>query len=461
MTPVLAGILAYVGLQLLVGLWVSRRIASEDDFLVAGRKLGPALVGGSIFATWFGAETCVSASAQVYEGGLRTDSVEPFAYGVCLLITGLVFARPLWRAGVTTLADLLRRRFGPRTEQLACILLIPTSVLWAAAQVRAFGIVLASSSGLQLEWALALAAVIAVVYTVAGGLLADVYTDLLQAGVLVLGLVAVLVAVVSDAGGVDGAWALIDGARLSELAQQSPGWLGTAEAWAIPLCGSVVAQEVLSRSLAARSPGVARGALLQGGSVYLLVGLIPVTLGLLGPALLPELDDPEQMLPMLAAEHLSQWGYVLFAGALVSAILSTVDSSLLVASGFLSRNLLLAGRDNVSERTRLRTARGGVVLFGLLAWALAASAEGVFALVEEASGFGSAGILVVVVMALFGKAGGAPAALLSLLAGVTAWVIGAYVMTDATAPYLVSLGCAVLGFALGCWVEPRLRAAPA
>jgi Na+/proline symporter len=136
-----------------------------------------------------------------------------------------------------------------------------------------------------------------------------------------------------------------------------------------------------------------------------------------------------------------------------------VDSALLAASAFLSRNLLLAGRQGVPERRRLLVARGGVIAFGALAWLLAVSAEGVFALVEEASGFGSAGILVVVCAALFRCGGGALAAALALLAGMLAWIVGAYVVADATAPYLVSLGCALAGYLLGAAVGPRGREA--
>ena len=454
MTLVLGGILVYVLGQLAVGLVVSRRIATEDDYLVAGRRLGPLLAAGSIFATWFGAETCVAAAGRAHDEGLGRDTVEPFAYGVCLLVGGLVFAAPLWRARVTTLADLLRRRFGPGVERLAAVLLIPTSVLWAAAQVRAFGEVLASSSSLGIDVAIALAAVIAIVYTVAGGLLADVYTDLVQAVALVLGLLVVFVAVVADAGGAGEAVALVDAARALHASRAPVGWLATVEAWAIPICGSVLAQEVVSRSLAARSAGVARGAMLWGGAAYLLVGLVPVTLGLMSVTLLPDTDS-EQVLPRLARLHLTDLGYVVFAGALVSAILSTVDSALLVAAAFLSRNLLLAGRTDVPERRRLLVARAGVVAFGALAWGLALSAEGVFALVEQASGFGSAGILVVACAALFSRRGGPTAATLALLAGIVAWIVGAYLVEQARAPYLVSLLCAIGGYLVGAVLDAR------
>ena len=62
MNPLVTGIAAYIVLQFGIGLWVSRRIRTEDDFLVAGRSLGPGVTTFTVFATWFGAETCVSAA---------------------------------------------------------------------------------------------------------------------------------------------------------------------------------------------------------------------------------------------------------------------------------------------------------------------------------------------------------------------------------------------------------------
>ena len=65
MNLLLLGVVAYVVAQLALGLLVSARIRSEQDYLLAGRSLGLPLAAFSVFATWFGAESCVSASAKV------------------------------------------------------------------------------------------------------------------------------------------------------------------------------------------------------------------------------------------------------------------------------------------------------------------------------------------------------------------------------------------------------------
>jgi len=276
--------------------------------------------------------------------------------------------------------------------------------------------------------------------------MADVVTDLVQAVALAVGLVAMLLAVLGELGGFGRALEIAQSALARPAEPVS--LLDTIEAWSIPICGSIVAQEVVSRAVASRTPGIARQSALLGGTLYLAVGLVPVFLGLVGSHLAPGLEDPEQLLPVLASEHLSTLLQVLFAGALISAILSTVDSTLLVASSLLSRNLVLAGRQDVSEKTRLRVARLGVIGFGIAAWALALGSEGVFALVEDASGFGSAGILVLVVFGLFTRFGGAASALASLAAGAGVWIAGRYLGLGLDHPYLASLAAALGAFVL-------------
>ena len=146
---VLAAVLLYLVAQLAIGVWISRRIASESDYLLAGRSLGPLLLTFSVFATWFGAETIIGSAGTTYGEGVTNASAEPYGYGLCLILLGAVFAVPLWRRGLTTLADLFRQRYSVGAERVAAIVLIPSSVLWAAAQVRAFGYVLSTASTLE------------------------------------------------------------------------------------------------------------------------------------------------------------------------------------------------------------------------------------------------------------------------------------------------------------------------
>ncbi len=81
-------LLTYLALQLALGVYLSRHIASEDDYFVGWRRLGTFVVAFSLFATWFGAETCLGSSGAIYEQGLSGARADPFGYSLCLLLLG-------------------------------------------------------------------------------------------------------------------------------------------------------------------------------------------------------------------------------------------------------------------------------------------------------------------------------------------------------------------------------------
>src|SRR5690606_2722712 len=120
-------------------------------------------------------------------------------------------------------------------------------------------------------------------------------------------------------------------------------------------------------------------------------------------------------------------------------------------------NVLFAGRDDVPDRHRLLAARAGVVLFGVTAWFLALRSEGVFELVEQASGFGSAGMLVVLVAGLVTVCGGRHAEMAALVIGMVMWIALRYVADDFAFPFLTTLGASAAAYLLVLPFEGRPR----
>ena len=452
MNWVLAALVGYLAIQLAIGAWLAPKIHTESDYLVAGRRLGYPLTIFSLFATWFGAETCISSAGRAYREGFSLTSAEPFAYGITLVLTGVIFAVPIWRLKLTTMADFFRVRFDDRIEKLAALLLIPPAILWAAAQLRGFGHVLTTVTTLEIGTAIAAAAAFCVLYTVLGGLLADAITDLIQGALLILGLALLLIVVVIHYGGISAAIASVDAGRIALVGPGvTPTVFGLLEEYAIPIAGSVAAAELLSRVIAARSPVVARNGAVLAGGLYILVGVIPVFLGLAAARLVPNLADAEQFLPALALQMLPTAGYVVFVGALISAILSTVDTILLVAGGLLAHNIVGPVFNITDARMKLRFARGGVLLLGLVALYLALEGRGVAELVEESSSFGTAGTLVVLSFGLFTKFGGPRAAAVTLLGGLVTYA-GAGAL-GLPYPFTTSLASAIALYLIGGFRE--------
>lgn len=82
------GIVTYIVCMLIIGYWSSRRIKNLTDFLVAGRRLPFYLAVATLFATWFGAGSCMGASGTTYSMGLRGVISDPFAAGLSLILAG-------------------------------------------------------------------------------------------------------------------------------------------------------------------------------------------------------------------------------------------------------------------------------------------------------------------------------------------------------------------------------------
>jgi SSS family solute:Na+ symporter len=205
-----------------------------------------------------------------------------------------------------------------------------------------------------------------------------------------------------------------------------------------------MATELVSRVIAARSPAVARNGAFAAGFIYIAVGAVAITIGLAGERVVGTLLDAEQVIPTAAHRLLSPGLYIVFAGGFLSAILSTVDSTLLVSAGLFSHNLLLPVLGTRNERTKVRVTRLAVATFGLIAYVLARRAEGVFALVETASAFGSAGTLVTILFALFTRFGGIWAALSTLVMGIVSYA--AATALGWPVPFLISLGASLITY---------------
>lgn len=146
------------------------------------------------------------------------------------------------------------------------------------------------------------------------------------------------------------------------------------------------------------------------------------------------------------------WG-TLFSGALVAAILSTVDSALLTAGSLAAHNIVIPLRPRMSDRARLRLNRVSVVSFGVIAYLIANFFDSVYEMIEQSSAFTSAGVVVVTPLALYSRVGGAASAILSLLSGAGVYCYGAY-FGDWAFPYLTAVAAAAAAYAAGTLLTP-------
>jgi Na+/proline symporter len=426
----LFGISTYVVGMIGMGFYFSKRIKNDDDYFLGGRSLGPGLATFSIFATWFGAETCIGTSGAVYRHGLSSIHADPMGYTICLLIMAIFFSKVLWRKKITTIPDLYRSRYSSVTEKMAAIIMIPSSIIWAGAQVRALGQILHSTTEFGPVIAVTVAACVVIIYTMSGGMLADAYADLIQGIAIIVGLIFLVSAIVIDLGGVSSALALIPKEKLSFGGGDMSGlsFIGRLELWMVPILGSVMSQELVSRVASSRSEKIAHHSALRAAGIYFLVGCIPVIIGLLGANYLPNLQDSETLMPVLAKTHLNYVFYIIFVGALVSAILSTVDTTLLASSALLSHNLIYPTFPKIKDDKKVFIARLCTLCSGIVAYVIAYSSDSIVGLVETASSLGGPTILVITMAALWDKRGTSINAIIAIGMSFISWIIAHFVI---------------------------------
>jgi SSS family transporter len=443
----------YLLVQLIIGYVVSRRIKTEDDFFLGGRVMPTWALSFSLFATWFGAETCIGSSAAVFEKGLSGSKAEPFGYGACLLITALFMAPRIWKAKYTTLGDFYSDRYGKMAEQISIWILIPSSLMWASAQIKAFGEVISATSSLPIEYGIVFATCFVIVYTFMGGMLGDIVTDVLQGSILAITLLIVLVMAVGKLGGLDQAIASIDVAKLSFVSPDQS-FFKRMDSWVIPILGSMAAQELVARVLSAKSAQSAKNSTLIGFGMYMFFGSIPIFLGLIGHNFVTSVESTEQFLPTMAKSILPNFMYVVFAGALISAILSTIDSILLAISALVSHNFLNPLLKVKSAKQKVINARLVIVGAGIICYVIAMYTKSIYQLVEDSSAFGTAGILVITIFGLIQKRGKHVAATTTMMFGFVITVFLKYIIRI-EASFSISLILTAIFFLLMAHYEER------
>jgi len=422
-----ATLIVYVLGMYALSFWARGKIHDNEDFLLAGRRLPLSLAWATLLATWFGAGTVLTAADEVRLGGVRQAALDPFGAGVCLLLAGLFFAAPLWRMKLVTVSDFFGRKFGRRAELLSAIILVPSYFGWIAAQLVATAGILELFFGIDPAWGILLAAAVGMGYTLLGGMWSVTLTDAVQIVLVLVGLVILGSSILSELGGGNPTTGLARLGRETPSEMLAP--VATEDTrqffeWLTIFCvgalGNLPGQDLMQRIFAARSAAVARWACLLAGVAYLTFGLIPILLGLSARLLFPdELDTA--IVPALAHAFLSPALAVVFIVAVVSAILSTIDSAILAPAGVLAQNVFVRG--NRGRLSLLTLNRVSVLIVTAGSLGMAFLGEGAYELLESAYSLTLVGLFVPLVLGLFRTPRGEAPALAAMAVGSGLWGI--------------------------------------
>jgi sodium/proline symporter len=347
MSTTVTVLIIYLGVLAALAIWSRRETHTLAGFYLADKKLPFWVVAFSTNATGESGWLLLGLSGMGYAVGTQAYWVVVGEIVGIGLSWGLI-SRRLKRLGdetnSITVPDVLAAKFADKWHLIrgvAVLIIVVMVTTYVTAQMVSSGKAFSSFLGMKYETGVVVGGIFIIAYTFVGGYKAVSYTDVVQGVLMLLGLIAVPVAAVFAAGGwgeMKKTLALQDPALLDMFAfSDAPTWIGIASFVAIGLPFLGVPQ-LLIRYMSARDDGEIKKARIMSLVVLLFFTAGAVTAGVAGRALYPGLEDSETIFPVLSNNLFPPVIAGMLLVVVLSAIMSTVDSLLLLASSAVVRD---------------------------------------------------------------------------------------------------------------------------
>lgn len=357
-------ILVCVGVYLLVclavGVWAMRRTHTIADFLIAGRSLGLVVIVLATMSSIMSGFGFVGGPGLVYEAGTSSLWITfPATLGMALswVLVGKRLALIGSTREILTLPDVVEARYGGRWPRCFMAFAILLGVLgYLGTQILAIGVVLVTVLNIDLLPALAVGLGVLAFYSVAGGMIAGVYTDLFQGLLMLVASLAVTYYAITSAGGLSEI-----SSTLWEMDAEFIGPWGTrgpltALSWYLLFgLGGVGQPHAITKFLMLRDIHALRWGPLLTGCCYALLSLLWMSLGLAMRTLVekgrhPPLDAPDLAAPVFLLNYTPELLAGLVFAGLLAAIMSTADGFVNIGAAAIVRDIPTALRGRPLDR---------------------------------------------------------------------------------------------------------------
>ncbi len=368
---------AYFAVLAGVAWWViQQKQESTADYFLAGRHVGWFVIGASIFASNIGSEHIVGLAGTAAKSGVVMGHYELHSWLILLL--GWVFVPFYMRSRVFTMPEFLERRYSASARWfLSLVTLVGYILTKVSVTVYAGAVVFQVLMGVDFWSGAMIVVILTGIYTVVGGLRAVVYTEAMQAIVLIAGSATITIVGLMKIGGWDALLATAGHQRFNLfLPADHPDFPWTGMVFAPPIVGLwywCTDQYIVQRTLAARNETQARRGTIFAAYLKLLPFFIFIIPGIIAYALAQSgqlnLSEADQAFPVMVRELLPAGLRGLVAGGLLAALMSSLAAVFNSCSTIFTMDIYRKLRPDASERTLVmvgRIATGIVVVLGIL-----------------------------------------------------------------------------------------------
>ena len=438
-------ILIYFGIILWIAQWASKSKSESGgavDYFLAGKNSGWLVIGASLFASNIGSEIILGVSGAGARGNMPMANFEIIA-SLVLILLGWVFVPFYLRTGVFTMPEFLEKRYSVACRNYLSVISILAYVITKISLIIFAGALVFETIGISF-WTGAIITVIATgFYTVLGGLKAVIYTDMVQAFILLIGTLCVTGFGLYALGGWDNLLAILTEASAVEgnppreqffnlwrpMADTEYPWTGML--FGAPILGVwywCTDQYIVQRVLSSKDENNARKGALFAGYLKLLPVFIFFIPGVIAYALLQEgaidfsLDNADQALPAMINQFLPSGLKGLAIAGLLAALMSSLSSAFNSSSTLLTIDFYLKYKPKASQKDLVRFGQLATVILvlvslGWIPFMKSLMGGGIFHYLQSVQAYISPPIAAVFLFGLFYKWINAKGAIVSLWLG--------------------------------------------
>ena len=367
---------------IVVAVWVAlQKHNNTEDYFLAGRNVGWFVIGASIFASNIGSEHVVGLAGTGFESGTPMAHYELHAWIVLLL--GWLFLPFYIRSGAFTMPEFLEKRFDSRSRWfLSLFSLIAYVLTKVSVTIYAGGIVVSELLGIPFWYGAIGVVLFTGIYTVIGGMKAVIYTETLQAAILILGSIIITYLGLQEVGG----WNELRSIVIAESPEHFNMWRPMNDPdfpWTGLLFGGTIVgiwywctdQYIVQRTLAANNIKIGRRGAIFGAYlkllpifIFLIPGIIAFALSVQNPEVF-SIEKADRAFPMLVKTLLPVGLKGLVAGGLMAALMSSLASVFNSCSTIFTIDIYKKLKPNESENKLLnigKLATAVIVILGII-----------------------------------------------------------------------------------------------
>lgn len=418
-------VIAYLLFLVGIGYYSSRKVSNSEDFLVAGRRLGPFLIAGTLAATEIGGGSSLGVVEKAYGDWGLSALWYVATMGVTFTIIALV-APMLRKAIVKTIPEFFRRRYDKTSALFTVIIMTLPLIGLTAVQFIASGVILSIMMGWDYTTSVIIISSVVILYSMMGGLWSVTLTDFTQMIMIVIGMGLVLPFSLDMVGGWDVVVANTPSEKLSFT--EGIGWPTIFSLIFIYTASFICGQEVTQRLYAAKDGKTALKGSLLTAIIFFAFAMIPASLGIIAHVMVDiglidgsiiNENGARYALPSLAMQVMPPVLVgILFAG-IASATMSSASSDLLGAGSIIANDVYkIYINTNATSDQMLKVARLTMLVIGIFSMIVAvANTSAIITILMFSFSLRAAGSLVPYLFGHFWKTGSKYGTRVSLVLG--------------------------------------------